>query len=127
MATGEVIDAEELGGAQVHGTVTGLADQIAMDEFDAIRKAREWVHTLKTQPRPSRAMRRLLGPRYPIDDVFSLMNPDIRKPFDMREVVIRLVDDSRLALFKPEYGPNLLTGWANIMGLRFLPFGPTSS
>jgi acetyl-CoA carboxylase carboxyltransferase component len=116
MATGETIDAEELGGARVHGTVTGLADQIAFDEFDAIRKAREWVSTLKQRDRPAPSIRAPLAPRYPMADIFSIVNPDIRKPFNMTEVVLRLVDDSRLAIFKPEYGPNLLTGWARIMG-----------
>ncbi|OCT45933.1 putative methylcrotonoyl-CoA carboxylase beta chain, mitochondrial [Cladophialophora carrionii] len=116
MATGEIIDAEELGGARVHGTVTGLADQIAFDEFDAIRKAREWVSTLRPQERRQPSIRPPLAPRYPISDIFSIVNPDIRKPFNMKEVVLRLVDDSRLAIFKPEYGPNLLTGWAHIMG-----------
>lgn len=116
MATGETIEAEELGGARVHGTVTGLADQIAVDEFDAIRKAREWVSTLQRRQQSPQPLRAPLAPRYPIEDIFSLVNPDIRKPFNMKEVVIRLVDDSRFANFKPEYGPNLLTGWASIMG-----------
>lgn len=57
-----------------------------------------------------------LPPRYPIEDVFRLVNPDIRKAFDMKEVVLRLVDDSRLSIFKPKYGPNLMTAWAHIMG-----------
>lgn len=55
-------------------------------------------------------------PRYPIEDVLSIVNPDIRKPFDMTEVLIRIVDDSRLALFKPTYGPNITTAWTHIMG-----------
>lgn len=117
MATGEVIDAEELGGARVHGTITGLADQIAVDEFDAIRKAREWVAALKTSRQVVQQLGRVISPRYPIDDIFALVSPDIRKPFDMREVVLRLVDDSRLSIFKPEYGRNLLTTWSKIMGM----------
>ncbi|KAJ9606278.1 hypothetical protein H2200_009239 [Cladophialophora chaetospira] len=117
MATGEIIEPEALGGARVHGTVTGLADQIAVDEFDAIRKAREWVSTLKKRNPPARPVRLPLAPRYPIEDIFSIVYPDVRKPFDMKEVVLRLIDDSRLATFKPEYGPNLLTAWAHIMGM----------
>lgn len=116
MATGEIVGAEGLGGAQVHGTVTGLADQIAVDEFDAIRKARDWVAMLDARKANLRAIRPPLAPRYPIDDILALVNPDIRKPFDMREVVLRVVDDSRLSIFKPQYGPNLLTTWASIMG-----------
>jgi hypothetical protein len=118
MATGEIINPEQLGGARVHGTVTGLADQIAFDEFDAIRKAREWVSTLSARHLRPQRLGLPLPPRYPIEDIFSIVNPDIRKPFDMKEVVLRLVDDSRLAIFKPEYGPNLLTCWAHILGKK---------
>lgn len=57
-----------------------------------------------------------LPPRYPIEDLFALVNPDIRKPFSMVEVLLRLVDDSRLSIFKPSYGRNLLTSFAQIMG-----------
>lgn len=140
MATGEVIGAEELGGAKVHAVTTGLADQISSDEcdthflfhslyimltwmnirFDAISKAREWVaslHVRTTKPR----MIEPLPPRYPIDDLLSIVNPDIRKPFDMSEVLLRIVDDSRLSVFKPKYGPNIITAWAHIMGKRRNP------
>lgn len=58
-----------------------------------------------------------LPPRYPAEDLLSLVNPDIRKPFDMGEVVLRLVDDSRVAVFKPNYGKNLLTCSAEIHGM----------
>ncbi|PYH40466.1 uncharacterized protein BP01DRAFT_377830 [Aspergillus saccharolyticus JOP 1030-1] len=97
MATGEIIEAEALGGARVHATTTGLADQIATDELEAIRKAREWVATLHI-PSPKGVIDTIepLPPRYPVDDLLSLVNPDIRKPFDMREVLLRLTDDSRL-------------------------------
>jgi acetyl-CoA carboxylase carboxyltransferase component len=57
-----------------------------------------------------------LAPRFPIEDVLSIVNPDIRKPFDMHEVLLRIVDDSRLAVFKPKYGPNMITASAHIMG-----------
>ncbi|KAK3116596.1 hypothetical protein LTR53_002894 [Teratosphaeriaceae sp. CCFEE 6253] len=116
MATGEVVDAEVLGGAETHAKLTGLADQLAVDEFDAIRKAREWVLALPSpvpknpsndDPRP---------PRYPAEDLLYLVDPDIRKPFDMGEVVLRLVDDSRLSTFKPSFGTNLITGFAQIYG-----------
>ncbi|KAE8373929.1 carboxyl transferase domain-containing protein [Aspergillus bertholletiae] len=117
MATGEVIGAEELGGAQVHGVTTGLADQIASDEFDAIRKAREWVGSLEVPPAPtSFRLIEPIAPRYNIEDVLSIVNPDIRKPFDMREVLLRIVDDSRLSEFKPRYGKNMITAWAHIFG-----------
>ncbi|KAJ5892130.1 ClpP/crotonase [Penicillium subrubescens] len=116
MATGEVIGAEELGGAKVHAVTTGLADQIATDEFDAIRMAREWVASLQMRTPPRLDMIEPIVPRYPIEDLLSLVNPDIRKPFDMNEVLLRIVDDSRLSVFKPKYGPNIVTAWAHIMG-----------
>lgn len=58
-----------------------------------------------------------LEPRYPAEDLLALINPDIRKPFDMVEILLRLVDDSRLSIFKPSYGTNLLTSFAQIMGM----------
>lgn len=87
--------------------------------FDAIRMAREWVASLNiTVPRVFSSPRMLapLSPRYPIEDILSLVNPDIRKPFDMKEVVLRLVDDSRLLMFKPLYGSSMLTAEAHILG-----------
>ncbi|KAJ5390800.1 ClpP/crotonase [Penicillium cataractarum] len=116
MATGEIIGAEELGGAKVHAVTTGLADQIATDEFDAIQKAREWVASLQMRTPPRLDIIEPVAPRYPIEDLLSLVNPDIRKPFDMNEVLLRIVDDSRLSVFKPKYGPNIITAWAHIMG-----------
>lgn len=58
-----------------------------------------------------------VAPRYPVEDLLSIVNPDIRKPFDMQEVLLRIVDDSCLALFKPKYGPNMITAWAHILGM----------
>ncbi|KND87609.1 putative methylcrotonoyl-CoA carboxylase beta chain, mitochondrial [Tolypocladium ophioglossoides CBS 100239] len=108
MATGEVVEAEELGGAETHAKITGLADQIANDEFDAIRKAREWVATLGCWPTAQVAVSETpLPPRYPAEDLLALVNPDVRKPFDMVEILLRLVDDSRLSTFKPSYGHNV--------------------
>ncbi|KAJ6028850.1 hypothetical protein N7540_004426 [Penicillium herquei] len=116
LAIGEVIGAEELGGAKVHAKVTGLADQIALDEFDAIHKARQWVASLQARTPSVFGWIEPITLRYPIEDVLSIMNPDIRKPLDMREVLLRVVDDSRLSVFKPMYGPNMVTASAHIMG-----------
>lgn len=81
--------------------------------------AREWVATLHTpDPRALVAHKGFdaLPPRYPVEDLLSLVDPDIRKPFDMREVLLRIVDDSRLLQFKPKYGPSIITARAHIMG-----------
>ncbi|CAK7220395.1 hypothetical protein SCUCBS95973_004139 [Sporothrix curviconia] len=120
IATGEVIDAEQLGGAGVHGFQTGLADQVAMDEFDAIHKARDWTASLSPKPLCALPQNNVepRPPRYSAEDLLALVNPDIRKSFDMKEVILRLVDDSRMSVFKPKYGSNMLTTWAHIMGFR---------
>ncbi|KAF3002725.1 hypothetical protein E8E14_002749 [Neopestalotiopsis sp. 37M] len=118
MATGEVIGAEELGGADVHATVTGLADQIVVDEFEAIRSAREWIATLPRSNHIQRSVAAPAPPRYPASDLLALVNPDIRKPFDMSEALLRIVDDSRLLKFKPSFGRNLVTAWAHILGFQ---------
>ncbi|KUL81627.1 hypothetical protein ZTR_10601, partial [Talaromyces verruculosus] len=117
MATGEVIGAEELGGARTHAQLTGLADQLAEDEFSALRKAREWVASLPSQDLSvcGQRLSQVIPPRYPAEELLSLMDPDIRKPFDMQEALLRIVDDSRLSIFKPGYGSNLITTWARIM------------
>lgn len=97
----------------------------AENRFDAIRKGREWVASLGQWPLPPVAAAHApLPPRYSIEDILSIVDPDIRKPFNMREVILRLVDDSRLSEFKPSYGPNLLTCFASIMGAcLWLTFG----
>jgi acetyl-CoA carboxylase carboxyltransferase component len=84
--------------------------------FDAIRKARDWVATLH-QPIQNLTLPNLVHPpRYPVEDLISLVDPDIRRPFNMMEVLIRIVDDSRLLNFKPMFGRNLITAWASVHG-----------
>jgi acetyl-CoA carboxylase carboxyltransferase component len=116
MATGEDADEESLGGAQMHCTVSGLGDYLAEDEMDGIRMCREVVRHLnwrKEGPGPS------LPPDPPVHDpeeLLGLVSRDLRQPFDMREVIARIVDGSRFEEFKPLYGPTLVTGWASIHG-----------
>jgi acyl-CoA carboxylase subunit beta len=121
MATGEVAEEEELGGAQMHAAVSGVADYLAEDEHDALRIGREIVAHLnwrKHGPSPS-----LLGtggvPDEPIHDPEELLgigSVDVRVPFEVREVIARVVDGSRFAEFKPRYGTTLVCGWASIHG-----------
>lgn len=85
--------------------------------FDAIRKAREWAASLHHSKPPSLTPSVPLSPRYSAEDLLALVNPDIRKPFDMKEVLLRIVDDSRLSIFKPAFGINMVTTWAHILGL----------
>ena len=116
MATGEDADAEDLGGAEMHTQISGLGDYLAEDEHDGIRMCREVVSHLnwrKWGPGPS------LPPEPPVydqDELLGIVNKDLTKPFDMREVIARIVDGSRFEEFKPLYGSTLVTGWASIDG-----------
>jgi len=116
MATGEDSDAEELGGAEMHATKSGLADYLAEDEVDALRMARSVITHLnwrKLGPGPTMPPD---DPSYDSEDLLGLLPVDLRTPMDIREVIGRIVDGSRFEEFKPLYGPTLVTGWASIHG-----------
>ena len=116
MATGEESGDEELGGAEMHARISGLADYLASDELDAIRIGREIVSRLnwrKRGPGPSMAADE---PLYDPDELLGIASADLRIPFDPREVLARVVDGSRFDEFKPLYGTSLVTGWASIHG-----------
>jgi acetyl-CoA carboxylase carboxyltransferase component len=114
MATGEIADEEELGGAAMHGRVSGLADFVARDEPDALRLGRRIVARLnwrKRGPAPGPSA----PPRYAEEDLLGIVG-DLSRPADPREVIARIVDDSDLDEVKPRYGPSLVTAWARIHG-----------
>ena len=116
MATGEDADEESLGGADMHCSVSGLGDYLAEDEMDGIRLCREVVRHLnwrKLGPGPSLPAD---PPVHDAEDLLGIVGHDLRQPFDMREVIARIVDGSRFEEFKPLYGPTLVTGWASIHG-----------
>lgn len=117
MATGEEVDEETLGGAEMHARVSGLADYLADDDRHAIRIGREIVGRLnwrKTLPADLRAPE---PPRYDPDELLGIVPIDtIRQPMDMREILARLVDGSRFMEFKPDYGDTLVCGHAYLGG-----------
>src|SRR5687767_4466523 len=116
MATGEESDHEELGGAEMHSRVSGVSDYLAEDELDAIRAAREIVAHLnwhKHGPLPAPEVEQ---PRHDPDELLGIAPPDVKIPFDSREVIARLVDGSRFSEFKPLYGSTLVCGWARLHG-----------
>lgn len=115
MATGETVDDETLGGAEMHAGVSGLADYIAEDDADAIRIGRQVMATLKRERRPQRRQNSQ-PPYYDPEELLGLIPSNDRMPFDVREIIARLVDDSRFLEFKPDYGPTLVTGTAHIDG-----------
>jgi geranyl-CoA carboxylase beta subunit len=113
-ATGEIADDEALGGAQMHATVSGLADYVADDDAHAIGLARELIAKMDWQPRatwPDAA-----PPRADPDELLGLFGADLKKPVDMRHAIARIVDDSDFLEFKPDHGPATLCGRAAIAG-----------
>ncbi|KAF9088027.1 hypothetical protein BGX27_002808 [Mortierella sp. AM989] len=121
MATGEITDAESLGGADMHSRKSGVSDQLALDEYHAISMAREFISGLNWTKQGKLPIRHLKGlfdqPMYDPNELLGVVSANIRIPFDALEVIIRLVDGSRFTQFKPLYGPNLICGWATIHGI----------
>jgi 3-methylcrotonyl-CoA carboxylase beta subunit len=122
-ATGEVVTAEELGGGDVHTRLSGVADHLAEDDAQALGRARRIVAALNTA-RPQDAarpgglqVRAPRPPRFPADDLYGLVPTDLRSPFDVREVIARLVDDSEFDEFKARFGTTLVTGFAHLEGM----------
>ena len=117
-ATGEEVSAEELGGGDVHTRISGVADHLAEDDAQALARVRAIVASLNwRQPPCPLALRAPLPPRYPAQELYSVIPADTRKPFDVRQIIARIVDDSALEEFKPRYGTTLVTGFAHIEGM----------
>jgi len=115
-ATGEIVSAEELGGADVHTRTSGVADHLAQDDTHALAIVRKIVANLnrpkhvELETRPSR------DPLYSAEELYGVVNADIRKPYDVREVIARIVDGSEFDEFKELYGETLVTGFAHLHG-----------
>jgi 3-methylcrotonyl-CoA carboxylase beta subunit/propionyl-CoA carboxylase len=115
-ATGEEVTAEELGGADVHTRLSGVADYYAEDDEHALHLTRTIVstlHTAKTLPTDLTAPEE---PAYDPAEIYGIVNADVRRPYDVREIVARLVDGSRFDEFKERYGTTLVTGFARLHG-----------
>jgi acetyl-CoA carboxylase carboxyltransferase component len=115
-ATGEEVSAEELGGADVHTRLSGVADYLADDDAHAIEITRTIVSTLNTRKIVPADMAAPEAPAYDPTEIYGIVNWDVRKPYDVREVVGRLVDGSRFDEFKERYGATIVTGFARIHG-----------
>ena len=116
MATGEESDDESLGGAEMHARQSGLADYFAVDEQDAIRIGRRIVARLNWRKQGSSPKPDVAPPRYDEQELLGIVPTDLKTPFDPREVIARVVDDSDFDEFKPLYGSSLVTGWASLHG-----------
>ena len=119
-ATGEIATEEELGGAEMHTSVSGLGEYMAEDDADGVRLARDVVRRLQwgrhLAPSALGARAQALPPRLDVQELLGIMSADGRKPADMREVITRIVDDSDFLEFKALYGPATVTGHAAIEG-----------
>ncbi|RUO74096.1 methylcrotonoyl-CoA carboxylase [Pseudidiomarina sediminum] len=115
-ATGEEVSAEELGGADVHTRVSGVADHFAMNDEHALALARRSVARLNYQGAQAATPEPVKPPRYDAEELYGIVGTDLRKPYDVREVIARVVDDSDFDEFKQNYGNTLVTGFARIHG-----------
>jgi 3-methylcrotonyl-CoA carboxylase beta subunit len=115
-ATGEVVSAEELGGALMHTTVSGVADHLAENDSHALELVRDIVSTTPAEPEPPWAVADPDEPALDPNQLYGVVSANARVPYDCREVIARVVDGSRFAEFKAGYGQTLVTGFAHIFG-----------
>jgi 3-methylcrotonyl-CoA carboxylase beta subunit len=116
-ATGEEVSAQDLGGAQVHCEVSGVTDHFAEDDQHAISIARSIVAHLNKKKEVVLKRLSIEEPYYPISEIYGVIPANSRKPFDVREIIARIVDGSKLHEFKSNYGKTLVTGFAHIWGM----------
>ena len=115
-ATGEVVSAEELGGADVHCRTSGVADHYAENDEHALALARRCVANLNWRKLGQLQCRQPIAPRYAAEELYGVIPSDSKQPFDVREVIARLVDDSAFDEFKALFGPTLVCGFAHLHG-----------
>ncbi len=115
-ATGEEVSAEDLGGADVHCRESGVTDHYAMDDPKAIAITRNIVENLNRPPKTGLDISKPEEPLYDIKEIYGIIPKDSRKPFEVREIIARLVDGSKFHEFKALYGETLVCGFARIMG-----------
>lgn len=115
-ATGEDVPPEELGGADVHCRESGVCDQYAVDEIDAIQQARIQIKNLNVPEIEINKVKDVIEPRYKMEDVYGLISENLNESFDMRQIIARFVDDSEFDEFKPLYGTSVVTGWSKLYG-----------
>ncbi len=116
-ATGEVITAEELGGGDTHSRKSGVTDHLAENDEHALTIVRDIVSTLPPERTPDVNLHDVEDPLYPPEDIYGILPPDLRTPFDVKEIIARLVDGSQFHEFKSLYGQTLVCGFAHIWGM----------
>ncbi len=115
-ATGEQISAEDLGGGRVHTEISGVADHLADNDEHALQLARNAVARLNHRKAAPLQVQPVKAPRYPAEELYGIVGTDLKKPFEVREVIARLVDDSDFDEFKARFGPTLVCGFAHLHG-----------
>ena len=115
-ATGEEVTSQELGGAELHTTESGVADHYAEDEAEALRMVRNLVENLHVSPKPRLDSSEPEEPHHDVEDLMGIIPVDNRTPYDVREVISRITDGSRFHEFKQRYGNTLVCGFARIHG-----------
>ncbi|MET0365227.1 MAG: carboxyl transferase domain-containing protein [Sphingobium sp.] len=115
-ATGEVISAEDLGGGDLHGRKSGVVDHVADNDEHALTIVRDIVSTLEPEGRPDINLRDPVPPRFDPQELYGIIPQDVRAPYDVREVIARIVDGSEFQEFKALYGTTLVCGFAHIWG-----------
>ena len=116
-AIGEIVSAEDLGGGDVHTRLSGVADHLASNDPHALSLARNVVKNLNRKKSPSTANQASLMPNYPVEELYGVIPLDTRKPYDVREIIARLVDGSEFDEFKARFGSTLVCGFAHIEGM----------
>ncbi|TFY99497.1 carboxyl transferase domain-containing protein [Ramlibacter rhizophilus] len=116
-ATGEVVSAEDLGGGDVHTRLSGVADHLAQNDLHALALARQAVASLNRRKQHAQALQPPRPPRYDPAQLYGVVPTDTRKPFDVREIIARIVDGSEFHEFKARYGATLVCGFAHIEGM----------
>jgi 3-methylcrotonyl-CoA carboxylase beta subunit len=115
-ATGEVVDAEVLGGGEVHSRISGVTDYLAANDTEALEKVREIISNLNWRKKVPLRLREAVEPLYPADELYGVVSREFRYPYDIREVIARIVDGSEFQEFKALYGPTLVCGFAHLYG-----------
>lgn len=115
-ATGEKVSDEDLGGGDLHCKTSGVCDHLALTEEQALKKARQIISRLKSVSHKTQPQKESKEPLYPLENLYGMIPPNLKTPFDMKNVLSFILDGSEFEEFKPEYDKNLLTGWAHICG-----------
>jgi len=115
-ATGEIVDAETLGGGHVHSRISGVTDHLADSDEHALNMAREIIASCNLMYKNQVALKEISDPVYPVTDIYGVLPKNLRTPFDVREIIARIVDGSEFNEFKKLYGRTLVCGFAHISG-----------